>query len=101
MLSTGRNCAPAAATAVTPSSPPSTAATSPLHHCCCQCIPCPPTILVLVSVSRQYRLRWRPCPVHLDSAGACPEAITRFVAFTSSLATDDDHPSIGQYSPTK
>src|SRR5262249_45434876 len=32
--STGRNCSPAAATAVTPTSPPSTAATSTLHHWC-------------------------------------------------------------------
>src|SRR6266581_8720154 len=32
VLSTGRNCAPAAATAVTPTSPPSMAATNPLHH---------------------------------------------------------------------
>src|SRR5262245_8201818 len=34
VTSRGRNCAPAAATAVTPTSPPSPAATSPLHHWC-------------------------------------------------------------------
>src|SRR5919201_1407370 len=32
----GRNCSPAAATTVTPTSPPSTAATSPLHQRCCR-----------------------------------------------------------------
>src|SRR5712691_11284459 len=37
-LSTGRNCSPAAATAVTPTSPPSTTTTSTLHHWCFRCI---------------------------------------------------------------
>src|SRR5262245_35005223 len=32
----GRNCASAAAPVVTLTSPPSTAATSPLHHSCCR-----------------------------------------------------------------
>src|SRR5262245_60251291 len=34
LLSTGINCASTAATAVTPTSPPSTAARNPLHHWC-------------------------------------------------------------------
>src|SRR5262245_14272610 len=53
MLSKGRNCSPAAATAVTPTSPPSTAATSPLHHRCFRRIAVSSALVVLVSA---------PCP---------------------------------------
>src|SRR6266498_4872382 len=49
------NCSPAAATAVTPTSPPSMAATSTLHHWCCMCIP--------FSFKQVLRVR-RKCPSH-------------------------------------
>src|SRR5262245_49472634 len=62
-LRMGINCSPAAPTVVTPTSPPSTAATSMLHHLRCRCI--------AVSSPRHSRLDptpgkpgWRTCPCH-------------------------------------
>src|SRR5262249_48865048 len=64
MLSTGRNCSPATATAVTPTSPPSTAATSPLHHGCCTRIAVSSSLLVLVLVPPPQSRWWQTRPVY-------------------------------------
>src|SRR5262249_53915713 len=55
---------PAAATAVTPTSPTSMAATSPLHHWYCRRIPSPPACFVLVSAL------WQPRRYSPDAVGS-------------------------------